>query len=112
MWYAPSALVVVVRLMPFSVLVAVTLAPAITASFGSVMIPFRVALATSTCPHAVTVQSEMSNKIRKAELLVCIVTASYSEFSIESLNLFPTRRNVAQPGEYLAPITGRLSPAG
>src|SRR2546427_8258676 len=69
-------------------LVAVTVAPATSASCGSVMTPFSVALATSTCPDADTVQSDMTSRARKAKALVCIGDVSFSRNHVGSWLIF------------------------
>src|SRR5262245_3455890 len=43
------------------------------------MVPFNVALATSTCPNAGTAQSAMTIRIRNAKPLMRICDASYSK---------------------------------
>src|SRR5437764_8790937 len=59
-----------VLLIPLSRLVAVTVAPATSASCGSVMTPFSVALATSTCPDADR-SEEHTSELQSPMYLVC-----------------------------------------
>src|SRR5260221_14310584 len=58
-------------------LVALTVAPATSASCWSVMTPFSVALATSTCADADTAQRDTTARTRKAKPLVCIGDISF-----------------------------------
>src|SRR5260370_40984374 len=97
-------------------LVAVTVAPATTASCWSVMAPFSVALATSTCADAGTAQSDTTTRTRKAKPLVCIGDVSFSRNSVESWSIFePAERchKMHPPSlEWEQHLAAARSPAG
>src|SRR5215510_8238045 len=99
-------------MIPLSRLVAVTLTPGMTALFWSVMVPFKAALATSTCPDAGMVQSAMTSRIRKAKRLVCIGGPPTQAFPTEFIYLRNCRKNAellgpAANGETFRPTTAK-----